>query len=158
MNTFGDLRGTFAAVERINSVLAEAQIDEALAFGLEREMQQKEVHDENYKLFFLNGHDEKIISRNMHYMSALKSASNLYSLARSGDVHLEGIHCAVLFIMLRCITALFCLIFCFLIFITLSHSIRPCLSIILLTSASLFYEMLYQASGCYKVYHYDSNR
>ena len=109
MNTFGDLRGTFAAVERINSVLAEAQIDEALAFGLEREMQQKEVHDENYKLFFLNGYDEKIISRNMHYMSDLKSASNLYSLARSGDVHLEGIHCAVLFTMLRCITALFAL-------------------------------------------------
>ncbi|XP_062153599.1 ABC transporter B family member 28 isoform X1 [Alnus glutinosa] len=92
VNTFGDLRGTFAAVERINSVLAEAQIDEALAFGLEREMQQKEVHDENYKLFFLNGYDEKIISRNMHYMSALKSASNLCRLARSGDVHLEDVH------------------------------------------------------------------
>ncbi|GLT54797.1 hypothetical protein SLA2020_279640 [Shorea laevis] len=92
VNTFGDLRGTFAAVERINSVLAEAQIDEALAFGLEREMQQKEVHDDNYKLFFLNGYDEKIISRNMHYMSDVKSASNLCRLARSGDVHLEDVH------------------------------------------------------------------
>lgn len=92
VNTFGDLRGTFAAVERINSVLAEAQIDEALAFGLEREMQQKEVHDDNYKLFFLNGYDEKIISRNMHYMSDVKSASNLCRLARSGDVHLEDVY------------------------------------------------------------------
>lgn len=99
MNTFGDLRGTFAAVERINSVLSEIEIDEALAYGVEREMQQKELHGDNYKLFYINDYDEKILSRNVHYMSALKSASNVCSLAWSGDVCLEGINHAVLFIL-----------------------------------------------------------
>ncbi|XP_075649403.1 ABC transporter B family member 28 [Castanea sativa] len=92
VNTFGDLRGTFAAVERINSVLSEIEIDEALAYGVEREMQQKELHGDNYKLFYINKYDEKILSRNMHYMSALKSASNVCSLAWSGDVCLEDVH------------------------------------------------------------------
>ncbi|KAK4571752.1 hypothetical protein RGQ29_030241 [Quercus rubra] len=92
VNTFGDLRGTFAAVERINSVLSEIEIDEALAYGVEREMQQKELHGDNYKLFFINDYDEKILSRNVHYMSALKSASNVCSLAWSGDVCLEDVH------------------------------------------------------------------
>lgn len=99
MNTFGDLRGTFAAVERINSVLSEIEIDEALAYGVEREMQQKELHGDNYKLFYINDYDERILSRNVHYMSALKSASNVCSLAWSGDVCLEGINHAVLFIL-----------------------------------------------------------
>uniref|UniRef100_A0A2N9FUK4 ABC transporter domain-containing protein n=1 Tax=Fagus sylvatica TaxID=28930 RepID=A0A2N9FUK4_FAGSY len=92
VNTFGDLRGTFAAVERINSVLSEVEIDEALAYGVEREMQQKEVHGDNYKLFFTNDYDEKILSRNMHYMSALKSASNVCTLAWAGHVCLEDVH------------------------------------------------------------------
>ncbi|KAK9994410.1 hypothetical protein SO802_024113 [Lithocarpus litseifolius] len=92
VNTFGDLRGTFAAVERINSVLSEIEIDEALAYGVEREMQQKELHGDNYKLFFINDYEEKILSRNMHYMSALKSTSNVCSLAWSGDVCLEDVH------------------------------------------------------------------
>ncbi|KAL4595274.1 hypothetical protein ACB092_12G079600 [Castanea dentata] len=92
VNTFGDLRGTFAAVERINSVLSEIEIDEALAYGVEREMQQKELHGDNYKLFYINDYDEKILSRNMHYMSALKSASSVCSLAWSGDVCLEDVH------------------------------------------------------------------
>ncbi|KAG2711242.1 hypothetical protein I3843_04G062300 [Carya illinoinensis] len=92
VNTFSDLRGTFAAVERINSVLSEVEIDEALAYGLEREMQHKEVQDDSYKLFLINGYDEKILSKNMHYMSALKSSSKVSSLAWSGDVGLEDVH------------------------------------------------------------------
>ncbi|KAG2711248.1 hypothetical protein I3760_04G068100 [Carya illinoinensis] len=91
VNTFSDLRGTFAAVERINSVLSEVEIDEALAYGLEREMQHKEVQDDSYKLFLINGYDEKILSKNMHYMSALKSSSKVSSLAWSGDVGLEAL-------------------------------------------------------------------
>lgn len=41
VNTFGDLRGALAAIERINSVLSGAEIDEALAYGLERQIQKK---------------------------------------------------------------------------------------------------------------------
>lgn len=91
VNTFGDLRGTFAAVERINSVISGAEVDEALAYGLEKEIQKKGVDDENIKLFFPNGAFEKSEQFNTHYMSALKSASNVERLAWSGDVALEGI-------------------------------------------------------------------
>nr|XP_025701914.1 ABC transporter B family member 28 isoform X3 [Arachis hypogaea] len=88
VNTFGDLRGAFAAVDRINSVLSGVQVDDSLAYGLERELrQQKAVDDEKYKLFFSNSSTEK---NQMHYMSALKTSSNLFSLAWSGDVCLEG--------------------------------------------------------------------
>ncbi|XVE58616.1 hypothetical protein DITRI_Ditri04bG0183800 [Diplodiscus trichospermus] len=92
VNTFGDLRGTFAAVERINSVISGAEIDEALAYGLEKEIQKKEVDDENIKLFTSNGVFETSPQLNSHYMSALKSASNVERLAWSGDVALEDVH------------------------------------------------------------------
>lgn len=90
VNTFGDLRGSLAAVERINSVFTVGQIDESLAYGLEREIQTEETIDEKLKLFFVNGYDKKTISSNIHYMSALRSASNAHTLAWSGDVCLEG--------------------------------------------------------------------
>lgn len=92
VNTFGDLRGTFAAVERINSVLSGVQVDDALAYGLERELKQKAVNDENYKLFFSNGSAEKNQNNNLHYMSALKTSSNVFSLAWSGDICLEDVY------------------------------------------------------------------
>ncbi|KAJ9679218.1 hypothetical protein PVL29_021223 [Vitis rotundifolia] len=92
VNTFGDLRGSLAAVERINSVFSGGQTDEALAYGLEREIRRKEVDDEKLGLFFVNGFDEKNIFPNIHYMSALRSASNVHSLAWSGDVCLEDVH------------------------------------------------------------------
>ncbi|KAI6696268.1 hypothetical protein NL676_016387 [Syzygium grande] len=92
VNTFGDLRGALSAVERINTVLSGVEIDKALAYGLEREMHIKESHDENHKLFLVNGFDEEVLSPSMHYMSALKSASSVCSLAWSGDVTLEDVH------------------------------------------------------------------
>ncbi|KAL4342082.1 hypothetical protein GQ457_08G036070 [Hibiscus cannabinus] len=92
VNTFGDLRGTFAAVERINSVIAGAEIDEALAYGLEKEIQKKEVNDECIKLFISNGAFGKSQQLDSHYMSALKSTSDVGRLAWSGDVVLEDVH------------------------------------------------------------------
>ncbi|CAL0303419.1 unnamed protein product [Lupinus luteus] len=92
VNTFGDLRATFAAVERINSVLSGVQIDDALANGLERELKQKAGGDENYKLFFSTNSDEKNQSNHLQYMSALKTSSNLVSLTWSGDVSLEDVY------------------------------------------------------------------
>ncbi|KAF3433038.1 hypothetical protein FNV43_RR24140 [Rhamnella rubrinervis] len=92
VNTFGDLRGTFAAVERINSVLSAAEIDEALAYGLERQLRQTKSLDENYKLFLVEGSNEKTQCVNTHYMSDLKSSNNIGRLAWSGDVCLEDVH------------------------------------------------------------------
>ncbi|KAI8564727.1 hypothetical protein RHMOL_Rhmol03G0204200 [Rhododendron molle] len=92
VNTFGDLRGAFAATERINSVLYGAEIDEALAYGLERDIKRQGSHDKNFELFFVNGSNKNNQSLNMHYMSALKSTSSLGSLAWSGDICLEDVH------------------------------------------------------------------
>ncbi|PQQ06814.1 ABC transporter B family member 28 [Prunus yedoensis var. nudiflora] len=55
-------------------------------------MQQKRLLDENYRLFLIDGSSEKNQSVNTHYMSALKSASNISRLAWSGDVCLEDVH------------------------------------------------------------------
>ncbi|KAK7270818.1 hypothetical protein RJT34_26267 [Clitoria ternatea] len=92
VNTFGDLRGAFAAVDRINSVLSGVQVDESLAYGLERELKQKTADDENYKLFFSNISTENNQKSYLHYMSALKTSSNLFSLAWSGDMCLEDVY------------------------------------------------------------------
>lgn len=92
VNTFGDLRGTFAAVERINSILSTTEIDDALANGLERDIQQKHVEDENIKLFLFDGSNGKHQHLDMHYMSHLKSANSVCSFAWSGDICLEDVY------------------------------------------------------------------
>lgn len=89
-NTLNDLRGTLAAVERVNSVLLRAEVDESLAYGLEREIQQKGAPDENFGLFLVNNIDKE--TRNIPYMSALKSASDVSKLAWSGDICLEDVY------------------------------------------------------------------
>ncbi|KAK3039234.1 hypothetical protein RJ639_027938 [Escallonia herrerae] len=94
VNTFGDLRGAFAATERINSVLSGADIDEALAYGLEKDIKQKKVRDEHFGLFFADGLDRERKSQNTWYMSSLKAGSNVRRLAGSGDICLEDVHFA----------------------------------------------------------------
>ncbi|XP_019191792.1 PREDICTED: ABC transporter B family member 28 [Ipomoea nil] len=91
VNTFGDLRVAFASVDRINSVLSGAEIDEALAYALHKDMKQKNAHDKNFRLFVDNGSDG-MRSTNLGYMSSLKSGSNVRSLAQSGDICLEDVH------------------------------------------------------------------
>lgn len=88
--SFGDLRGAFAAVERINSILSGSEIDEALAYGLERQIQPKDVQDEKFKFFVVNGFEEKQRSDHVRYMSALGSSSDLFKIVWSGDISLEG--------------------------------------------------------------------
>lgn len=90
VNSFGDLRRTFAAVERINSVLNE-EVDESLAYGLEKEMQQKEFR---YKLLFSQDTGENSQVKTQ-YMAALKSSSNVINRAWSGDICLEGKYLAI---------------------------------------------------------------
>ncbi|CAK9135221.1 unnamed protein product [Ilex paraguariensis] len=91
VNTFGDLSGAFAATDRINAVLSGAEIDEALACGLEKEIKEKEVHDKHLGMFFDNGSYRKRQSLKVGHMWSLNSASNVHSLAESGDICLEGI-------------------------------------------------------------------
>ncbi|KAK9103451.1 hypothetical protein Sjap_020705 [Stephania japonica] len=91
VNTFGDLRRALSAVERINSVLSGTEIDDSLAYGLERELGSRELHEENLKLFYNNVSSESHLI-NSHYMSALKSARNGCSQAWSGDIVLEDVH------------------------------------------------------------------
>lgn len=83
VNTLGDLRGTFAAVDRINSILSAVDIDESLAYGLDRELKNKEESDVD------TGENQSQMSR---YMSALKSVNDWCSLAWSGDICLEDVY------------------------------------------------------------------
>uniref|UniRef100_A0A453SG98 ABC transporter domain-containing protein n=1 Tax=Aegilops tauschii subsp. strangulata TaxID=200361 RepID=A0A453SG98_AEGTS len=85
VNTLGDLRGTFASIERINSVLSAKDIDDSLAYGLAKELDNKETEDSNGRV-----HEKGTV--NTRYMSALKSSSSCSDLAWSGDIHLEDVH------------------------------------------------------------------
>ncbi|KAL9237275.1 hypothetical protein vseg_011847 [Gypsophila vaccaria] len=90
--TFGDLRGAFAAIERINSVLSSSEIDEALAHGLRKQIHPEDAQDEKFKLFVVNGLDEIQKSNDLSYMSTLGSSSDVSSLAWSGDICIEDVH------------------------------------------------------------------
>ncbi|CAF2246250.1 unnamed protein product [Brassica napus] len=94
VNTFGDLRGSFAAIERINSILNAVDIDEALAYGLERDIHTKKVQDENLRLFLSSGPNVNIRHLDKYYMSDLKSTNNLRTLTWAGDVCLDDLHFA----------------------------------------------------------------
>nr|QVT92342.1 ABC transporter [Salvia miltiorrhiza] len=90
VNTFGDLRGALAAVERINSVLPGAEIDEALAYALEKDLKRRKSHDPNLEPLLANSNG-KMQTSSVGYMSSLKSASDVRKLAESGDIHLEDV-------------------------------------------------------------------
>lgn len=91
VNTFGDLRAALAATERINSVLSDAEIDEALACSLEKEINQKQVDDETLELYLMNDSNEKKKSTKTRYMSTLKFGSSVRKLAETGDICLEDV-------------------------------------------------------------------
>ncbi|KAI3757559.1 hypothetical protein L6452_05100 [Arctium lappa] len=92
VNTVGDLRGAFAATERINSVLSGSEVDQALAHGLEKDIRQDVGMDDSLKMFFISDPNDKSRSQNKRYMSSLTAASSVRSLAESGDICLEGVH------------------------------------------------------------------
>ncbi|KAL8543894.1 hypothetical protein ACS0TY_004444 [Phlomoides rotata] len=92
VNTFGDLRGAFAATERINSVLSGAEIDEALAYALEMDLKKKKMQDPNLGALLVNDTDGKMLTRSVGYMSSLKFTSDVRNLAESGDIYLEDVH------------------------------------------------------------------
>ncbi|KAI7735908.1 hypothetical protein M8C21_030564 [Ambrosia artemisiifolia] len=93
VNTIGDLRGAFAATERINSILSGSEIDQALAYGLQKDIKQGSGTYNNLKMFF-NDQNDKSRSKNTRYMSSLTAASSVRSLASSGDICLEDVHFA----------------------------------------------------------------
>ncbi|XP_075502451.1 ABC transporter B family member 28-like [Primulina tabacum] len=92
VNTFGDLRGAFAAVERINTVLSGTEIDEALAYALEKDLKRRRISDKNLEDLFVNDSNAKMRTRDERYMSSLKSTGNMRALAQSGDIFLEDVY------------------------------------------------------------------
>ncbi|KAL6611269.1 hypothetical protein ACP70R_039197 [Stipagrostis hirtigluma subsp. patula] len=85
VNTLGDLRATFASIERINSILSAKDIDDSLAYGLAKELDGKDLEDSNGGIY----EDGSV---NKHFMSALKSSSSCSSLAWSGDIELKDVY------------------------------------------------------------------
>ncbi|KAF3335592.1 ABC transporter B family member 28 [Carex littledalei] len=81
VNTLGDLRGTLAAVERINGILTAHDIDDSLAYGLNKELENSKIE---------NFHRTK--GANAHYMAALRSGNSCGNFAWSGDICLEDVY------------------------------------------------------------------
>ncbi|XP_047321487.1 ABC transporter B family member 28 [Impatiens glandulifera] len=91
VNTFGDLRGAFAATERINSIVSGTDIDEALTYGLEKDIKDQRVKDKNLDFFVSDSVDSNQY-QDLHFFSSIKSSSKLHSLAWSGDICLRDVH------------------------------------------------------------------
>ncbi|KAJ6829918.1 ABC transporter B family member 28 [Iris pallida] len=92
VNTLGDLRASLAAVERVNSVISSVDIDQSLAYGLNKELHTEELEDSNVSSLYENSYDDQNQGPSKHYMSALRSASDWCSLAWSGDICLEDVY------------------------------------------------------------------
>ncbi|KAF3787995.1 ABC transporter B family member 28 [Nymphaea thermarum] len=91
VNTIGDLRGTFAAIERINSVLSGKETDESLAYGIEKDIRGKRLDNENLDLLYGSDSVEQIQSPGGHVRTALKSSTDCCNVAWSGDICLEDV-------------------------------------------------------------------
>ncbi|KAK8945384.1 ABC transporter B family member 28 [Platanthera guangdongensis] len=91
VNTLGELRGAFAAIERINSILSTTEVDEPLAYGLEKELKTDAQKDDKIRRIFKDDYSSKLLTQNKHYMSKLRSVTNGCSLAWSGDICLEDV-------------------------------------------------------------------
>lgn len=92
VNTLGELRGAFAAIERINSILSTTEVDEPLAYGLEKELRTDAQKDDKIRLIFKDDYSSEILTQNKHYMYKLRSVTNGCSLAWSGDIFLEDVY------------------------------------------------------------------
>lgn len=92
VNTLGDLRGTLAAVDRVNSILSGTEIDKSLAYGLDREIQENELDDDSLGLLYKDESSRKSAGSSIH---SFRSATNGCHLAWSGDICLEG-NCAMI--------------------------------------------------------------
>lgn len=92
VTTLGHLRGTFTAIERINSVLSTTEVDEPLAYGLEKELKSEDLKDEKPWFIYKDDYSSKIHAQNKHYMYELRSVTNGCSLAWSADICLEDVY------------------------------------------------------------------
>ncbi|KAJ8633653.1 hypothetical protein MRB53_026989 [Persea americana] len=89
VNTLGDLRGTLAAVDRVNSILSGTEIDESLAYGLDREIQEIELDDDSLGLLYKDESSRKSTGSSIN---SFRSTSNGCNLAWSGDICLEDVY------------------------------------------------------------------
>jgi ATP-binding cassette subfamily B (MDR/TAP) protein 10 len=104
VNTLADLRGMLAAVERVNNVVASAQVDEWLAHGLEREARgelQGNGDCVNPTTNEIVASEEDAINGSTiplkvatSNLPAVESQRTVCDLAWSGDVVLEDVHFA----------------------------------------------------------------
>lgn len=92
VTTLGHLRGTFTAIERINSVLSTTEVDQPLAYGLEKELKLEDMEDDNPWFIYKDDYSSNIHAQNQPYMYKLRSVANGCNLAWSGDICLEDVY------------------------------------------------------------------
>lgn len=83
VSSFGDVRTVLGAIDRINSIVADTEVDESLAFGLERDVKEN-----------LTSCSQELASadRLARRNASFPFTKTVCELAWSGDVVLEGKH------------------------------------------------------------------
>lgn len=89
VNTLADLRGMLAAVERINTVICSAEVDEWLAHGLEREA-RGELQSSDECANISDTGDAASINNSATIPIMSEFQKSVCELAWSGDVVLES--------------------------------------------------------------------
>ena len=86
VNSLGDFRTALVAIDRINSVVADTEVDESLAYGLERDVKEdcRSGSGETRKNFASS--DDRLARTD----ESFPVTKTVCELAWSGDVVLEG--------------------------------------------------------------------
>ncbi|MCO5581757.1 hypothetical protein L7F22_035645 [Adiantum nelumboides] len=91
VNSLGDARAVLAAIDRVNFIVADTEVDESLAYGLERDVKGQLQSTRKCSESIKNGSSSSLLSTPDGSPRALKTVCEL---AWSGDVALEDVHFA----------------------------------------------------------------
>lgn len=100
VNSLGDARAVLAAIDRLNSTVADTEVDESLAYGLERDVRGELQSTRKCSDVMKSGSSSTIgnlpgqLSRIERADGTLPVVKTVCELAWSGDVALEDVHFA----------------------------------------------------------------
>lgn len=96
VNSLGDARAVLAAIDRLNSTVADTEVDESLAYGLERDVRGELQSTRKCSDVMKSGSSSTLenlpgqLSRIERADGTLPVIKTVCELAWSGDVALEG--------------------------------------------------------------------
>lgn len=96
VNTLGEVRAVLAAIDRVNSIFAETEVDESLAYGLERDVRSELQSTKKYSTIMKSRAENTLDASTSQWdrNAELNAVKSVCELAWSGDVALEDVHFA----------------------------------------------------------------